>query len=129
MSVRYLWLYLVLIGALGWVPPQAQAPTRQHRLGPRNVRLTSMCKGAQDRHRAEWLNCRVGGYHNIKLVEIKVTENAAGGYGIELRDRSGGEADTALDFMHSNRDLRELVYNGMRHSVATGATMNAIARP
>jgi hypothetical protein len=22
MSVRYLWLYLVLIGALGWVPPQ-----------------------------------------------------------------------------------------------------------
>jgi hypothetical protein len=69
-----------------------------------------------------------GGYQNIKLVEIKVTENAAGGYGIELRDRSGGEADTALDFMHSNRDLRELAYNGMRHSVATGATMNAIAR-
>jgi hypothetical protein len=30
--------------------------------------------------------------------------------------------------MHSNRDLRELAYNGMRHSVATGATMNAIAR-
>jgi hypothetical protein len=34
----------------------------------------------------------------------------------------------AMDFTHSNRDLWELVYNGMRHSVATGATMNAIAR-
>ena len=33
-----------------------------------------------------------------------------------------------MDFTHSNRDLWELVYNGMRHSVATGATMNAIAR-
>ncbi|WP_158885025.1 hypothetical protein [Amycolatopsis anabasis] len=106
MSVWWLWLILAGIGLLGWILPQG------HKIAAGS----------------DWLNTRGGIVRIYELTEIKVTVNAAGGYGIELRDRSGGEADTSLDFMHSNRDLWDLVYNGIRHSVASGASTNAMAR-
>ncbi|HVW43697.1 MAG TPA: hypothetical protein VHC18_20345 [Amycolatopsis sp.] len=63
-----------------------------------------------------------------ELTEITVRGTAAGGYNIELRDRNGGEADTALDFLYENHDLWDLVYNGIRHSVAAGAATTPLTR-
>lgn len=106
VSVWYLWLYVAVIVAVGWLLPAG------HKIAAG----------------ADWLNTRGGIVKTYELTEITVRGTAAGGYHIELRDRDGGEADTALDFLYDNPDLWDLVYNGIRHSVAAGAATTPLTR-
>ncbi|SFQ32474.1 hypothetical protein SAMN05421810_106130 [Amycolatopsis arida] len=77
---------------------------------------------------ADWLNCRGGFVKTYELTEIKVTPGGGGDPHIELFDQHGGSADTGMNLIQANQALWDLVYNGIRHSVANGATTNRLAR-
>lgn len=106
VTVWYLWAYVAVIMGLGWLLPLG------HKIAAG----------------ADWLNTRGGIVKTYELTEITVRGTAAGGYNIELRDQNGGEADTSLSFLCENRDLWDLVYNGIRHSIAAGAATTALTR-
>ncbi|KAA9152406.1 hypothetical protein FPZ12_036965 [Amycolatopsis acidicola] len=106
VTVWYLWAYVAAIVGLGWLLPLG------HKIAAG----------------ADWLNTRGGIVKTYELTEITVRGTAAGGYNIEFRDGNGGEADASLDLLRENRDLWDLVNNGVRHSVAAGAATNVLAR-
>jgi hypothetical protein len=89
--------------------------------------LTSMLvRGHKISAGADWLNCRGGIVCTYELSDITVTSHA-GGHGLELKDAHGGTADADFGLIQVNRDLWDLVYNGILHSVAGGAETNKLA--
>lgn len=63
-----------------------------------------------------------------ELVQVKATTGGAARY-IELKDRHGNILSTQLNDLQLNRELWDLVYNGILHSVhAHGAETNKLAR-
>jgi hypothetical protein len=100
------WLWLVLPG-LAWL-------------------TSSLVRGHKISAGADWLNSRGGIVRTYELTKVTVTSHA-GGYGLELADAQGGSADADFGLIQVNRDLWDLVYNGILHSVAAGAETNNLA--
>ncbi|TWE13820.1 hypothetical protein [Prauserella muralis] len=101
----YVWAVLAAFGLIAWILP----------------------KGHKISAGADWLNTRGEIVRIYELTAVKL-KGTAGGYNIHLYDVHGHEADTGLDLMYANRDLWDLVYNGIRHSVAHGAQTDALTR-
>ncbi|MBE9376553.1 hypothetical protein IQ251_19050 [Saccharopolyspora sp. HNM0983] len=59
-----------------------------------------------------------------ELAEVKVSGTMGSG-DLEMRDEHGGYVLLSLLEIQYNRDLWDLVYNGIVHSVASGAGANA----
>ena len=63
-----------------------------------------------------------------ELVQVKATVGGAA-RSIELKDRHGNTFSSQLDDLQRNRELWDLVYNGILHSVHVhGAETNKMAR-
>ncbi|WP_205669027.1 hypothetical protein [Amycolatopsis suaedae] len=77
---------------------------------------------------ADWLNTRGGIVRTYELTEVNFDTGPYGTPVLQLKDKHGGEADAQMTFMESNRELWDLVYNGILHSLANGATMNKRAQ-
>lgn len=75
---------------------------------------------------ADWFRGTRGFVKTYDLVEVKIRRSI--GWDVMLKDSHGGKTVTPLDVLQQNRDLWDLVYNGIRHSVANGAKVNDRAR-
>jgi hypothetical protein len=74
---------------------------------------------------AEWL--RVGRTHLrvYELVSVKVTGTASGvSWSLDLKDAKGADVALSLFLIQRNPRLWDLVYNGIRYSVRSGAKTN-----
>ena len=76
---------------------------------------------------ADWYNARGGFVKTYELTKVKVRGGGGGDPVIELTDRHGGEASSNLGSIQINRELWDLVYNGICHSVVNGAEVNDLA--
>jgi hypothetical protein len=75
---------------------------------------------------ADWFAGSRGLVRTYELVQVKIRRSIS--WDVLLEDRHGGKAVTPLQTLQANRDLWDLVYNGIRHSVANGAKTNQRAR-
>jgi hypothetical protein len=76
---------------------------------------------------ADWVRNRTDWVKTYELAEIEVHLSSAGTE-LFLKDGSGRSLNGRLGDLQANRDLWDLVYNGIRHSLAHGATVNRYAR-
>lgn len=78
---------------------------------------------------ADWLSLgRKSWVDTYALTEIKVKTTGSGNYA-DITDNEGRFVGVDLVGLHEDRDLWDLVYNGMLHSVVLGgATTNRKAR-
>lgn len=74
---------------------------------------------------ADWFAVKGGYVDTYDLVEVKLV-GASGGlaWDLELKDKKGTEISVNLREVQANRDLWDLVYNGIAHSVHRGAKTN-----
>lgn len=75
---------------------------------------------------ADWFMHRKDFVRTYELTSIKFIKDFGDG-DIELDDRHGGGVRASLTAVWDNPDLWDLVYNGIRHSVADGAQVNDLA--
>lgn len=90
-------------------------------IGRANSRLTAG---------ADWLIVHGVCVNTYRLREIRVT-GGVGTYHLELTDTSGRKIDIQVPYLQRNRELWDLVYNGILHSIVHhGADVNrrAMAR-
>lgn len=92
------WLFIALAGLLGWVMPRGD----------------KMAAGA------DWVNAGRGAVKTYDLTSIK-TAGKVGSHQLILRDREGNEVERDLINFQTNSALWDLVFNGIRHSIANGA--------
>jgi len=76
---------------------------------------------------ADWVRSRKEWVRTYELTEIEMHLSSAGTE-LFLRDSSGQTLNGRLANLQANRNLWDLVYNGIRHSIAHGATANRYAR-
>lgn len=69
---------------------------------------------------ADWLAQRKNFIKTYELTSIKMG-NTPGDYDLELYDKEGRHVTIKESTLAGNPDLWDLVYNGIRHSVANGA--------
>lgn len=62
-----------------------------------------------------------------ELTRLEVTD-AFADHTLALLDKHGNKVRVSLSHFANNRELWDLVYNGIRHSVAAGADTNPLAR-
>ncbi len=76
---------------------------------------------------ADWVRTRNGW---VKTYELVVVEMHLNGTSIDLflKDSSDRSLNNQIADLQANRALWDLVYNGIRHSVANGAKTNGYAR-
>lgn len=77
---------------------------------------------------ADWFAMKDAYVDTYDLVEVKLV-GASGGlaWDLTLRDKKGDAVTVGLRDIESNRDLWDLVYNGIVHSVGRGAKTNGKA--
>jgi hypothetical protein len=75
---------------------------------------------------ADWFMHRKEFVKTYELTSIKYTKDFGDG-DIDLDDHHGGGVKASLTAVWDNPDLWDLVYNGIRHSVANGAQVNDLA--
>lgn len=106
MGVWWLWAFVL------WPAPALFFAIRTHR----------MSAGA------DWYQSRKDYIKTYELVSVKVTTGGAAYY-LDLEDTGGRKMSTQLDNIQQNRQLWDLVYNGILHSVhRKGATTNQRAQ-
>jgi hypothetical protein len=76
---------------------------------------------------ADWVRNRKEWVKTYELTEIEMHVSSAGTE-LLLKDSSGRSLNGRLADLQANRDLWDFVYNGIRHSIAHGATANRYAR-
>jgi hypothetical protein len=76
---------------------------------------------------ADWLRTRDGWVNTYDLVEVKMNLNGTK-IDLFLKDASGRATNNPIADLQANHDLWDLVYNGIQHSAANGADVNAYAR-
>src|SRR5207249_2037980 len=76
---------------------------------------------------ADWVRNRKEWVKTYELTEIEMHLHRAG-IELFLKDGSGRSFSSRLADLQANRDLWDLVYNGIRHSLANGAKANSYAR-
>lgn len=69
---------------------------------------------------ADWLNFRGSFIKTYELVSVEVTTGAGGSYYLDIKDRDGREVSAQTWILQQNRELWDLVYNGILHSVHRG---------
>lgn len=70
---------------------------------------------------AEWFAVRSDTYVRVYELTSVTVHGTAGSWNLELKDKHGGWAQISLREIQYNRDLWDLVYNGIAHSVLKGA--------
>lgn len=75
---------------------------------------------------ADWFMHRKDFVKTYELTSVKFEKDFGDG-DIDLDDQHGGGAKASLTWIYQYPDLWDLVYNGIRHSVATGAYVNDLA--
>ncbi|WP_139320428.1 hypothetical protein [Saccharomonospora sp. CUA-673] len=94
-----LWVFVVAVGVLFWFMPRGDR----------------MSAGA------DWVDAgRHGSVRTYDLVSIDI-RGTVGSHQLILRDRDGGTIDHDLNDFRENPFLWDLVFNGIRHSLAGGA--------
>src|SRR5699024_5510752 len=74
---------------------------------------------------ADWLAVKKGYVDTYNLTEVKLEGAGAGlSWRLTLKDRKGTEFFLGLANLQSNRDLWDLVFNGIVYSVGRGAKTN-----
>ena len=76
---------------------------------------------------ADWFRYNNNFVMTYELVSIEVS-GYAGGWNIDLADKADHKVSTTLSRIQANNELWDLVYNGIRHSAADGASTNTLAR-
>ncbi|MQA11816.1 MAG: hypothetical protein GEU98_25365 [Pseudonocardiaceae bacterium] len=100
----YLWLILIAITVLSY-------------LLPKNDRMSAG---------ADWFNHKGAFVKTYELASVKITR-AFVHASLDLVDREGSKTSTNLPDIQQNRELWDLVYNGILHSVHNGAETNSQA--
>lgn len=71
---------------------------------------------------ADWFAVKNGYVDTYELTEVKVVGTSGGlAWDLELQDKSGNELSINLREIQTNRDLWDLVYNGIVYSVHRGS--------
>lgn len=94
------WLFIAAAGLFGWLIPRGD----------------KMSAGA------DWVNAGRGAVKTYELTSIK-TAGKIGSHQLILTDGDGNEVERDLINFQANGDLWDLVFNGIRHSIAEGATI------
>lgn len=76
---------------------------------------------------ADWLKTQHGWVMTYELTEVEMHLNGTS-LDLFLRDSSGRGTNNQIANLQNDQDLWDLVYNGIRHSVANGAKTNGYAR-
>jgi hypothetical protein len=76
---------------------------------------------------ADWVMHQKAWVRTYELVEIK-TRGISNTIYVYLTDKDGRKIDASIDILQSDRLVWDLLYNGMRHSVAKGAALKGTAR-
>ena len=76
---------------------------------------------------AEWFFHGGRWVRQYELTSVKVKMRFSLRY-LRMTDRGGRTVTTFLGDLQTNQELWDLVYNGIRHSVAAGAETNWVAR-
>jgi hypothetical protein len=69
---------------------------------------------------ADWLNVRGSFVKIYELTSVEVSTGGGGAYYLDLKDRHGNEVNPQIWMLQQNRELWDLVYNGILHSVHRG---------
>ncbi|WP_157357302.1 hypothetical protein [Amycolatopsis nigrescens] len=106
-SKWYMWAFLVAIAGFGYLA------VKSHRVSAG----------------ADWFRDQDQFVKTYELTWVEVS-GYAGGWNLGLRDTQDNKIDTTLSRVQTNNELWDLVYNGIRHSVANGAqtTPDAVKR-
>ncbi|MER5392697.1 hypothetical protein [Saccharopolyspora sp. NPDC002686] len=75
---------------------------------------------------SDWLRVNRKWIDTYKITNIHLY-GVIVGWTLVLQDENGRKVRTYLGSLEANRELWALVYNGLAHSVRTGATFNAMA--
>lgn len=75
---------------------------------------------------ADWLKREKQFVKTYELTSVMVGKDWGQGE-LVLKDRSGSELTVGLNDLRTNEPLWDLVYNGIQHSIATGAEVNTMA--
>lgn len=75
---------------------------------------------------ANWFMHRKDFVKMYELTSVKFEKDFGDGV-VDLDDRYGGGVKVSLTWLWSNPELWDLLYNGIRHSVANGARVNDLA--
>lgn len=69
---------------------------------------------------AEWLQRKGGGW--VRLYELKkiTAHHRSNSIHLDFEDHQGGVVQISMSDLHEDRELWDLVYNGILHSVVTG---------
>ncbi|MBB5069976.1 hypothetical protein BJ969_003064 [Saccharopolyspora gloriosae] len=71
---------------------------------------------------ADWFAVKTGYVETYELAQVKVVGTSGGlAWDLELKDKQGNELSINLREIQTNRDLWDLVYNGIVHSVQRGS--------
>ncbi len=71
---------------------------------------------------ADWFAIKNGHVDTYELTEVKIVGTSGGlAWDLELKDESGNELSINLREIQTNRDLWDLVYNGIVYSVQRGS--------
>lgn len=100
------WMWLIIVGF-----------SSLFMLGRKNMKMTAG---------ADWLRVKNVWLDTYRLKKVEVTEDTKPGVRIVLADQRY-ELDTKILNLQKNRDLWDLVYNGILHSVQNGAKVNGRA--
>lgn len=74
---------------------------------------------------ADWFAVKGGHVDVYELTKVRIVGTSGGlSWDLELADRKGTELSINLREIQANRDLWDLVYNGIAHSVNRGAKTN-----
>ncbi|MBB5072149.1 hypothetical protein BJ969_005237 [Saccharopolyspora gloriosae] len=74
---------------------------------------------------ADWFAVKGGHVDVYELTKVQIVGTSGGlSWDLELADRKGTELSINLREIQANRDLWDLVYNGIAHSVNRGAKTN-----
>ncbi|GDY33958.1 hypothetical protein [Gandjariella thermophila] len=76
---------------------------------------------------ADWVMHQGAWVLTYELTEIK-TRGISNTIYVYLTDKDGRKIDASIDILQSDRLVWDLLYNGMRHSVAKGAALKGTAR-
>ncbi|MBE9376554.1 hypothetical protein IQ251_19055 [Saccharopolyspora sp. HNM0983] len=77
---------------------------------------------------AEWFAVRSETYVRLYELSEVAVHGTAGSWNLELKDKHDGWAQVSLREVQYNRDLWDLVYNGIVYSVANGASAGTQTR-
>lgn len=88
--------------------------------------MSLIARGMRVSAGADWLMDRKEIVHTYQLISIKVDKDWSDGT-LDLADRWGNGVRTGLGELAVNPALWDLVYNGIRHSAANGASVDRMA--